>query len=116
MKKNINAIEILEMSIATQSFNNQLQILQDKFLDSNIWFHQGHQFTVNEKLIALCKNYLNEQRQSDVILLDDYRLPVLVSNLQEFYDEIWNLYQGNLNSYHTEYNRLIQERGKVQIT
>ena len=25
-----------------ENFNNQLQLLKDKFVDSNILFHQGH--------------------------------------------------------------------------
>lgn len=29
-----------------ENFNNQLQLLKDKFVDSNILFYQGHQFTI----------------------------------------------------------------------
>ena len=49
----------------------------------------------------------------DVIMLDDYDLPVRIDDLQSFYDNIMDLYQQNLNAYIVEYNKLVQDKGRI---
>jgi hypothetical protein len=96
-----------------ENFNNQLQLLKDKFVDSNILFYQGHQFTVKSDLLSLCKSYIDLHRTKDVVLLDDYQTPVLISDLTEFNDNAWHTYQTNLNQYYTEYQTLIKSKGHI---
>ena len=96
-----------------ENFNNQLQLLKDKFVDSNILFYQGHQFTIKGDLLSLCKSYIDLHRTKDVVLLDDYQTPVLISDLTEFNDNAWHTYQTNLNQYHTEYQILIKNKGNI---
>ena len=38
--------------------NNQTRILKEKFVDSNIHFLKGHQFTVDLTLINYCKGLI----------------------------------------------------------
>lgn len=96
-----------------ENFNNQLQLLKDKFVDSNILFYQGHQFTIKGDLLSLCKSYIDLHRIKDVVLLDDYQTPVLISDLTEFNDNAWHTYQTNLNQYYTEYQTLIKSKGHI---
>ena len=96
-----------------ENFNNQLQLLKDKFVDSNILFYQGHQFTIQGDLLSLCKSYIDLHRTKDVVLLDDYQTPVLINDLTEFNDNAWHTYQTNLNQYHTEYQKLIKSKGHI---
>lgn len=96
-----------------ENFNNQLQLLKHKFVDSNILFYQGHQFTVTGDLLSLCKSNIDQLRIKDVILLDDYQTPVLVNDLEEFNSAAWNIYQTNLNQYYTEYQTLIKNKGQI---
>ena len=96
-----------------ENFNNQLQLLKDKFVDNNILFYQGHQFTVTGNLLNLCKSYVEQNRIKDVVLLDDYQTPVLVDDLMKFNDDAWNVYQTNLNQYYTEYQTLIKNKGQI---
>ena len=46
-------------------------------------------------------------------MLDDYDLPVRINDLQSFYDNIMDLYQRNLNAYIVEYNKLVQDKGRI---
>jgi len=96
-----------------ENFNNQLQLLKDKFVDSNILFYQGHQFTVTGNLLSLCKSYIDLHRTKDVVLLDDYQTPVLVNDLEEYNSAAWHTYQTNLNQYYTEYQTLIKNKGQI---
>jgi hypothetical protein len=96
-----------------ENFNNQLQLLKDKFVDSNILFYQGHQFTIKGDLLSLCKSYIDLHRIKDVVLLDDYQTPVLICDLTEYNANAWHTYQTNLNQYHTEYQTLIKSKGHI---
>ena len=109
----INIEDILSTDNQIENFNNQLQLLKDKFVDSNILFYQGHQFTVTSNLLSLCKSYIDLHRIKDVVLLDDYQTPVLVNNLEEFSSAAWHTYQTNLNQYYTEYQTLIKNKGQI---
>jgi hypothetical protein len=115
MIKNLNVVaELLIVTDAMSSFNNQLKILKNKFLDSNIAFVEGHQFTITSALISHCDILIAAERTQDVILLDDYQNPVLIKNLVDLKDNIIDLYQSNLNSYYTEYNELLKTKGEVK--
>ncbi len=109
----INIENNLKLNNQMENFNNQLQLLKDKFVDSNILFYQGHQFTVKVDLFSLSKSYIDLYRTKDVVLLDDYQTPVLVEDLIKFNDDAWNLYQTNLNQYHTEYQTLVKNKGQI---
>lgn len=109
----INMEDKLSAANQMENFNNQLQLLKDKFVDNNILFYQGHQFTIQGDLLSLCKSYIDLHRTKDVVLLDDYQTPVLISDLTEFNDNAWHTYQTNLNQYHTEYQTLIKSKGHI---
>ena len=49
----------------------------------------------------------------DSIILDDYKIPVKIDNVQDFFDDISDLYQRNLNSYWVEYNKLEKSKGEI---
>lgn len=95
------------------SFNNQLEILKQKYLDTNIYFTNGHQFTVDQDLIMNCQVLLSLGRSEDTILLDDCNEPVAIKNLQSFMDDVLDLYHKNLNQYHKEYKELVCSRGEA---
>jgi hypothetical protein len=94
------------------SFNNQLEILKQKYLDTNIHFVDGHQFTVDQGLLMDCCVRLSLNRKENTILLDDYKNPVVIKNLQSFFDDVLDLYHKNLNQYYKEYKELVDARGE----
>ena len=105
--------ESLEHANKMRVFNNQLRLLKEKYLERNIYFTIGHQFTINLQLINYCITLKNQNKIKDVIMLDDYDLPVRIADLEIFYNNIMDLYQQNLNAYIVEYNALVQEKGRI---
>ena len=69
------------------------------------------------KQIIECVPNFSEGRDlnkiKDVIILDDYKIPVKIDNVQDFFDDISDLYQRNLNSYWVEYNKLEKSKGEI---
>ena len=105
--------ESLEHANKMRVFNNQLRLLKEKYLERNIYFTIGHQFTINLQLINYCITLKNQNKIKDVIMLDDYDLPVRIADLEIFYNNIIDLYQQNLNAYIVEYNTLVQDKGRI---
>ena len=105
--------ESLEHANKMRVFNNQLRLLKEKYLERNIYFTIGHQFTINLQLINYCITLKNQNKIKDVIMLDDYDLPVRIADLEIFYNNIRDLYQQNLNAYIVEYNALVQDKGRI---
>ena len=70
-------------------------------------------FTIDLKLINYCITLKNQDKTKDVIMLDDYDLPVRIADLESFYTDILDLYQQNLNAYIVEYNKLVQDKGRI---
>ena len=105
--------ESLEHAHKMRVFNNQLRLLKEKYLERNIYFTIGHQFTINLQLINYCITLKNQNKIKDVIMLDDYDLPVRIADLEIFYNNIMDLYQQNLNAYIVEYNALVQDKGRI---
>ena len=105
--------ESLEHANKMRVFNNQLRLLKEKYLERNIYFTIGHQFTINLQLINYCITLKNQNKIEDVIMLDDYDLPVRIADLEIFYNNIMDLYQQNLNAYIVEYNALVQDKGRI---
>ena len=105
--------ESLDHANKMKVFNNQLRLLKEKYLERNIYFTIGHQFTIDLKLINYCVTLKNQHKTKDVIMLDDYDLPVRIADLESFYTDILDLYQQNLNAYIVEYNKLVQDKGRI---
>ena len=68
---------------------------------------------IDLKLINYCVTLKNQDKTKDVIMLDDYDLPVRIADLESFYTDILDLYQQNLNAYIVEYNKLVQDKGRI---
>ena len=105
--------ESLDHANKMKVFNNQLRLLKEKYLERNIYFTIGHQFTIDLKLINYCVTLKNQDKTKDVIMLDDYDLSVRIADLEIFYNNIMDLYQQNLNAYIVESTAHVQDKGRI---
>jgi hypothetical protein len=110
---NNSLTESLEFANRMKQYNNQLRLLKEKCLENNVYYTQGHQFTIDLALINYCLTFINVKKTNEAIFLDDYNLPVKITDVQNFYDNIIDQYQNNLNSYFVEYNQLVKDKGEI---
>jgi|TARA_R110000803_G_scaffold36513_7_gene78452 hypothetical protein len=103
----------LEYAERLSTFNNQIKLLKEQCLENNILYTQGHQFTVDLNLINYCLTLMNIKKTNEAIFLDDYKLPVKITDINSFYNNITDLYQRNLNQYFVEYNQLVKDKGEI---
>ena len=110
---NNSLTESLEFANRMKQYNNQLRLLKEKCLENNVYYTQGHQFTIDLALINYCLTFINVKKINEAIFLDDYNLPVKITDVQNFYDNIIDQYQNNLNSHFVEYNQLVKDKGEI---
>jgi len=71
----------------------------------------------SELMRDLQEHYDRKGIKSNVAAMSRRRMnepcKVLVDDLQSFYDNIMDLYQQNLNAYIVEYNKLVQDKGRI---
>ena len=100
-------------SLSSSITGKDVRLLKEKYLEKNTYYTKGHQFTIDLKLINYCVTLKNQHKTKDVVMLDDYDLPVRIADLESFYTDILDLYQQNLNAYIVEYNKLVQDKGRI---
>ena len=98
----------LKFANFTRTFEDQKNILKESYFDSLIYYSQGGQFTVNQSLLTFVNLLL--EKQDSAVIVDDNDNPFLIENLQEFYDNILDLYFQSSNEYFEKVKELKTKR------
>lgn len=99
----------LDFSNYMVTLNNQKRLLEEQFQQHLIHYFNGGQFTVNYNLISFCQTLISLE-QEDVVLIDDNNIPIFVEDLQNFFNDIMQVYGSASNEYFTEYENLKKNR------
>lgn len=104
----------LEYSQLSTLLSNQKRLLKEKFFYNNVIYKNGGTFTITVDLINFAQNLLNRDQDS-FVFLDDNDLPIMINDLEDFVDELYNTYIESLNEYYQEYQDLIKKRSAVKL-
>jgi hypothetical protein len=99
----------LEFSNYTVTLNTQIRLLEEKFNENIIYYYNGGQFTALEGRITFCLAMLGAGHE-EIVLLDDNKTPIQVTDLEEFTDELTDRYFSATNEYQTGYNEIRKNR------
>lgn len=105
------ALEFSKYRISLFNRKEDLKIKLDQML---IHAHNGGIFRASQELITFVKLLIDHGRQS-VVLIDQNRNPVEITELQDFLDEIMSKYFEATNYYHSEYTKLRSARSVSSI-
>ena len=105
--------ERLEKAFQTANYMATLGNLRktalEEYKQSLVYYFQGSSFTVSRELIVFVHT-LTELGNTESILLDDNSIPLKVSNLQEFLDNMLSVYNEATNEYLAKYADLRSKR------
>ena len=99
----------LEFSNYMVTLNNQRRIIREQFLESCVHYLNGGKFSVNRDLITFCHTLLQND-QTGAILIDDNDTPIEVEDLQQFLDNILDIYFATSYEYLDKYNEIKKNR------
>jgi hypothetical protein len=105
--------ERLEKAFQTANYMATLGNLRktalEEYTQSLIYYFQGSSFTVSRELIVFVHT-LTELGNTESILLDDNSIPLKISNLKEFLDNMLSVYNEATNEYLVKYADLRSKR------
>jgi len=105
--------ERLEKAFQTANYMATLGNLRktalEEYNQSLIYYFQGSSFTVSRELIVFVHT-LTELGNNDAVILDDNNIPLNVTNLKEFLDNILAVYGEATNEYLAKYADLRSKR------
>lgn len=99
----------LDFSNYMVTLNNQKRVLQETAQQDLIYYTDGCKFTVTRELICFCSTLVNYNRDT-VVLIDDNDIPIRVSNIEEFLENILDVYFEATNKFYTDYQTLKTNR------
>lgn len=100
----------LEFSNYMVTLNNQKRVIKEKYYENLIYFSNGAQFTVTNELINFIGFMIDRDNTSNVVVTDDNEIPVMITDLNQFHDDILDVYFSASNDYYKSYSELKSKR------
>jgi uncharacterized protein YqkB len=106
--------ERIEKAFAVANYmatlSNQRRIILEEYTQKLIYYINGATFEVSPELINFTKTMLDLEHTDDVAFLDSNKLPVIINDVQKFFDDITLIYFEATNSYAAKYAELRTKR------
>lgn len=105
----------LEFSNYKQTFSIQRKVLKEKIEAKLTYGFNGGIFKINRELLNFVQMLLNEGRTSGIVILDANENPILIDNLENFKDEIFDRYFTATSDYFEQYQNLKKSRSVEKL-
>jgi hypothetical protein len=106
--------ERIEKAFAVANYmatlSNQRKIILEEYNQKLIYYINGATFQVTLELINFAKVMLDLGHDSDVAFIDSNDFPVIVNDVQKFFDDITLVYFEATNEYAAKYAELRNKR------
>jgi hypothetical protein len=106
--------ERIEKAFAVANYmatlSNQRRILLEEYNQKLIYYINGATFKISPELISFTKCLLDLDHLEDVAFLDSNNFPVIINDIQKFFDDITLIYFESTNSYAAKYAEIRSKR------
>lgn len=106
--------ERIEKAFAVANYmatlSNQRRIILEEFNQKTVYYQNGGTFKASPDLINFIKNVLDLGHTHDVPFIDSNNFPVVISNVQEFFDNVVSVYFEALNEYSAKFAEIKSKR------
>lgn len=97
------------------TLSNQRRIILEEFKQRVIFYINGATFIINPTLINYTKTVLDLGHTADVPFIDSNDLPVIINDVNEFFNNINEIYFTSLNEYSAKYAEISSKRNVQDI-
>lgn len=105
----------LDVANLMVTFNTQRDLLKQEFKEDCLYHDSGHRFTVNRELINFLSTLDTLGHQEDIVILDDFENPYMITNVKDFLEKIFSLYTEATNKYYHKYIDLKSKRSISKV-
>jgi len=106
--------ERIEKAFAVANYmatlSNQRRIVLEEYNQKLIYYINGATFKINLELINFAKVVLDIGQDTDVAFVDSNDFPVIINDVQKFFDDIISQYFEATNEYASKYAELKNKR------
>jgi hypothetical protein len=92
------------------TLSNQRRIILEEFNQKLVYYQNGGTFKISPELISFTKQVLDMGYLSDVPFIDENNFPILITDVQSFYDNIVELYFQSMNEYSAKFAEIKSKR------
>ena len=105
----------LEFANYQQTFSIQKKLLKEKIESKLTYGFNGGLFHIDRNLLTFVEILCNKGRTSGIVILDTNENPVLIDNLEDFRDEIFDRYFEITKEYYGFYQKLKTNRSVEKL-
>jgi len=106
--------ERIEKAFAVANYmstlSNQRRVMLEEYEQKLVHYINGATFRVGPELINFTKTVLDLGYSSDVAFIDVNNFPVLITDVQEFFDNLVAIYFESTNDYSAKFTTLKSKR------
>jgi hypothetical protein len=97
------------------TLSNQRRIILEEFNQKLFFYINGATFIINPTLINYTKSVLDLGHTTDVPFVDSNECPVIINDVQEFFNNITEKYFTSLNVYAAKFGEISTKRNVKDI-
>lgn len=92
------------------TLSNQRRIALEEFNQKSVYYQNGGTFKAAPELIAFVKHVLELGHTTDIPFIDANNFPILITDVQEFLDNITSVYFESVNEYYVKFTEIKSKR------
>jgi hypothetical protein len=92
------------------TLSNQRKIILEEYNQKLIYYINGATFKITPELINFTKTLLDLGHAHDAAFIDTNGFPVVINDVQKFFDDIMSIYFESTNTYAAKYAELKSKR------
>jgi uncharacterized protein YqkB len=92
------------------TLSNQKRIILEEFNQKLVYYKNGATFKISPELINFIKTMLDIGQTADVAFIDSNNLPVMIPDVQSFFDDVTSIYFEAVNEYAGKFAEIRSKR------
>lgn len=105
----------LDFSNFNQTLNIQRRVIKEKLESKLIYGHNGGIFKIDRSLIVFVQMLIDQGRTENIPLVDINDNPILIPDLKQFKDDIFDRYFSATNEYLAEFDKIKKSRSVEKL-
>lgn len=92
------------------TLSNQRRIILEELEQKLTYYINGATFKIDSQLIAFVRSVIDLGHTQDIAFLDSNKFPVVIKNVEVFFEDITSIYFEAINEYSVKYADLSKKR------
>jgi hypothetical protein len=92
------------------TLSNQRRVILEEYNQKLVYYINGATFKVNYNLINFAKNLVDMGQTENVVFVDANNQPVIITDVQDFHDNLLSVYFEAVNEYQTKFAEIKKKR------